>query len=142
MIHKIGDKVRVVNPYSGGDFEVGDVVTIVRIGDEDGFEPNCYGAISPHDGSLWYLNEDEVAPIGLLPCPFCGSTKLKIDQKTSSSTKRNNETKRSDKLVVVTVRCNKCHTRGPTTSMWSGQFDRPIEALSEAAAEAWNRRST
>lgn len=39
-----------------------------------------------------------------LPCPFCGSTKLKVDQKTSSNTKWNSETGRCDKLVVVTVR--------------------------------------
>lgn len=38
----------------------------------------------------------------LKPCPFCGSTKLKVDQKTSSNTKWNPETRRCDKLVVVT----------------------------------------
>lgn len=38
-----------------------------------------------------------------LPCPFCGSTKLKVDQKTSSNTKWNSETGRCDKLVVVNV---------------------------------------
>lgn len=36
-----------------------------------------------------------------LPCPFCGSTKLKVDQKTSSNAKWNSETRRCDKLVVV-----------------------------------------
>ena len=77
----------------------------------------------------------------LLPCPFCGSTKLKIDQKTSSNTKFNNETKRCDKLVVVTVRCNKCHARGPTMSMYAGSYDRPTKALEEKAIEAWNTRS-
>lgn len=34
-----------------------------------------------------------------LPCPFCGSTKLKVDQKTSSNTKWNSETGRCDKQV-------------------------------------------
>ena len=49
--------------------------------------------------------EDTDARIKLkpLPCPFCGSTKLKVDQKTSSNTKWNSETRRCDKLVVVTV---------------------------------------
>ena len=77
----------------------------------------------------------------LLPCPFCGGTKLKIDQKTSSSTKWNSEKKRVDKLVVVTVRCNKCHTRGPTTSMYAGWSDSPRIALEEKAADAWNTRT-
>ena len=40
----------------------------------------------------------------LKPCPFCGSTKLKIDQKKSSTTKWNKETSRLEKLAVVTVR--------------------------------------
>ena len=76
----------------------------------------------------------------LKPCPFCGSTKLKVDWKTSSSTKWNPETKRLDKLVVVTVRCNRCHTRGPTTSMWGGWYDRPEQVLADAAVEKWNER--
>ena len=75
-----------------------------------------------------------------LPCPFCGSTKLKVDQKTSSNTKWNSETGRCDKLVVVTVRCNKCHTRGPTVSMYAGWYDRPTQVLNNAAIEAWNQR--
>lgn len=76
----------------------------------------------------------------LLPCPFCGSTKLKVDQKASSNTKWNPETGRCDKLVVVTVRCNKCHTRGPTVSMYAGWYDRPAQVLNNAAIEAWNQR--
>lgn len=75
-----------------------------------------------------------------LPCPFCGSTKLKVDQKTSSNTKWNSETGRCDKLVVVTVRCNKCHTRGPTVSIYAGWYDRPTQVLNNAAIEAWNQR--
>lgn len=31
-----------------------------------------------------------------LPCPFCGSTKLKVDQKASSNTKWNPKTGRCD----------------------------------------------
>lgn len=77
----------------------------------------------------------------LKPCPFCGGTKLKIDQKTSSTTKWNKETGRLEKLVVVTVRCNKCHTRGPTTSMYASYYDRPTKLLEEKAIDAWNRRT-
>lgn len=76
----------------------------------------------------------------LLPCPFCRGTKLKIEQKTSSTTRWNSETKHSDKLVVVTVRCNKCHTRGPTTSMYAGWRDDPVKTLEAKAIELWNTR--
>lgn len=74
-------------------------------------------------------------------CPFCGSVKLKIDQKTSGRGKFNPETKRMDKLVVVTVRCNKCHARGPTTSIYvdTWRMD-PTKLLEEQAIAAWNRR--
>ena len=77
----------------------------------------------------------------LKPCPFCGGTKLKVDQKTSSSSKWNSEKRMLDKLIVVTVRCNRCHTRGPTTSLWGNWIDNPIETLGGAAIEAWNRRA-
>lgn len=60
MRFKIGNKVRVVNPYSGGNFEDGDIVEIVQIGFED---EDCYGAISPYDNIMWFLQEDEVAPV-------------------------------------------------------------------------------
>ena len=55
MKHKVGVKVRVVQCYSVGNFDVGDVVEIIQIGDDDGCDPDCYGAISPHDGLKWYL---------------------------------------------------------------------------------------
>lgn len=65
MRFKVGAKVRVKNVYSGGNFDDGDVVTIKQIGNED--ESDCYGAISPYDGLMWYLNEDEVEAM----CDFC-----------------------------------------------------------------------
>ena len=77
----------------------------------------------------------------LLPCPFCGSTKLKIDQKKGNDVKWNRETGRQEKFVVVTVRCNKCHTRGPTTSMYASYYDSPTKALQEKAIEVWNTRT-
>lgn len=58
MRFNVGTKVVCTNVYSGGEFDDGDVVTVAQIGCED--DPDCYGAISPHDGRMWYLNEDEV----------------------------------------------------------------------------------
>ena len=60
MKYKIGSRVRVTNPYSGGIFDDGDIVTIEQIGCED--QPDCYGAISPYDNMMWFLNENEVQP--------------------------------------------------------------------------------
>lgn len=62
MRFKVGNKVRVVKPYSGGNFDDGDIVTIEQIGDGD-FTDECYGAISPYDNIMWFLQEDEVAPM-------------------------------------------------------------------------------
>ena len=61
MKFKVGSKVRVKNVYSGGNFDDGDIVTIKQIDNED--KPNCYGAISPYDGLMWYLNEDEIEAV-------------------------------------------------------------------------------
>lgn len=58
MRFKVRTKVVCTNVHNGGDFDNGDVVEIVQIGCED--DPDCYGAISPHDGHLWYLYDDEV----------------------------------------------------------------------------------
>lgn len=59
MRFKVGSNVCVKNVYSGGNFANGDIVTITQIGDGDG-DSDCYGAISPWDGMMWYLREDEV----------------------------------------------------------------------------------
>lgn len=63
MKFKVGDKVRVCNPYSGSDFEDGDIVTIIGIGDDDGYNPDCYKAILDEDRYPWYLQEDEVCAV-------------------------------------------------------------------------------
>ena len=44
----------------------------------------------------------------LMPCPFCGGTSLKVDTKTSYH-------QRLGYRYTASVRCNKCHARGPTT---------------------------
>lgn len=58
MRFNVGQKVRVKEVCSGGNFEEGDIVEITGIGFED--ETDCYAAISPYDGETWYLDEDEV----------------------------------------------------------------------------------
>lgn len=60
MKYPVGTKLVVKEVYSGGNFCVGNVVTVSCIGFDDDLD--CYGAISPHDGLMWYLGEGEVAP--------------------------------------------------------------------------------
>ena len=76
----------------------------------------------------------------LKPCPFCGGTKLKIDSKKGNNF-RFVEGKKEE-YHVVTVRCNKCHTRGPTVSIYTrvGQYN-AAKIMEYAAIEAWNRRA-
>lgn len=63
MRFRVGQEIKVKCVKSGGNFRPGDIVEIIQIGDDDGYDMECYGAISPWDGYKWYLNEDEVEPI-------------------------------------------------------------------------------
>ena len=80
----------------------------------------------------------------LKPCPFCGSTKLKIDKKSKPVHYKN------ICYVTVSVRCNCCHGRGGTVSgeIRGGLAAAPIsdnlttyDNLRIKAVEAWNRRT-
>lgn len=75
-------------------------------------------------------------------CPFCGSKKLKVDHKKQSTFKYI-EGKRYS-FFSVTVRCNKCHARGPTVSVSvptsSLQYS-VDDTLKDKAIESWNTRA-
>lgn len=73
-------------------------------------------------------------PIILDYCPFCGSTNLKIDSKRKSVSFKGCH-------CSVSVRCMKCHARGPTVSikMPYGQYDERT-ICAEAAKAEWNTR--
>lgn len=68
------------------------------------------------------------------PCPFCGNTKLKVDSKhhgTHYYTGTNS----------ATVRCNKCHARGPTASCKVEKGKRYVDEYTmQRAVELWNER--
>lgn len=81
----------------------------------------------------------------LKPCPFCGSTKLKIERKRSRNVGRT-------EMHTYSVRCNVCHARGSTVSgrimsdPWAlcsqtSEWFMTDEMLEEKAVEAWNRRA-
>lgn len=92
-----------------------------------------------------------MAELKLLPCPFCGSTKLKIESKRTKAGYTG-----INALVeqeTHSVRCNVCHARGGACGgkvihscidvykdnmpIWASTS----EELQEKAIEAWNRRS-
>jgi Lar family restriction alleviation protein len=73
--------------------------------------------------------------VEILPCPFCGNTKLKVESKHNGRTCHVG-------THSATVRCGKCHARGPTASckvekgLWSAD-----KATEQKAIELWNRRN-
>lgn len=73
--------------------------------------------------------------IYLKPCPFCGSTSVKIHGK-------HNGKKSGSGTHSATVRCNCCHARGPAASC-KVTVDSPYSADEETkryAADLWNAR--
>lgn len=88
----------------------------------------------------------------LKPCPFCGSTKLKLDKKQTKAGYTG-----IDALVeqkTYSVRCNVCHARGGSAGgkVICSRLDvyrdnmpnwaTTKEELQRKAIDAWNRRAT
>lgn len=65
MRFKVGQKVRVVKPYSYSDFHDGEIVEVVGIVPLAYYGRDCYKAVSCEnkDKDWWCLCEDEVEPI-------------------------------------------------------------------------------
>lgn len=70
--------------------------------------------------------------IELKPCPFCGSTKLKVESK-------HNGAHYYQGTHSASVRCGKCHARGPTVSckVETGRHS-ASEETKQKAADLWN----
>lgn len=96
----------------------------------------CCGAVIPEGTQVCRLCSKKIAETkpAIAPCPFCGNTKLKVESKHNG--KWSNTGTHS-----ATVRCSKCHARGPTASCkvsesrWSAN-----EATEQRAIELWNER--
>lgn len=76
-------------------------------------------------------------------CPFCGGDKLKVDSKVSNQINIINGNRY--KTYTASVRCNKCHSRGPTVSgqvlCGSQQHMFEIQKMLEIEAyKQWNIR--
>lgn len=66
------------------------------------------------------------------PCPFCGNTKLKVESK-------HHGTHYYTGTHSATVRCSKCHAKGPTASckVEKGKYHAD-EETKQRAIELWN----
>lgn len=72
-------------------------------------------------------------------CPFCGKLKIKVDSKKSNSFRYTNGIR--EDLHTASVRCNCCHARGPTISIWLKSGTCNVKGLlEEKAIELWNSR--
>lgn len=77
----------------------------------------------------------------LKKCPFCGGDELKVESKVGSGC--NDCRVKDGKLQErhsVSVRCNKCHARGPVVFVWLnwGGYAAPVGKLRDEAIRAWN----
>ena len=70
----------------------------------------------------------------IIPCPFCGGTKLKVESK-------HNGRHYYEGTHSATVRCNKCHARGPTASCKVEKGKLYVDEYTmQRAVELWNER--
>lgn len=69
-----------------------------------------------------------------IPCPFCGNTKLKVESKHHGY-------HYYEGTHSASVRCSKCHARGPTASckVEKGKYHTD-EETNRRAIELWNER--
>lgn len=96
----------------------------------------------------------EITELKLEPCPFCASTKLKLDKKSKHA--GYNGLDWPVKYNTYSVRCNVCHARGgsvggkviPHFNFFKGDMNLHLpewattdEELREKAISAWNRRA-
>ena len=80
------------------------------------------------------MRKPEVIEEGILPCPFCGNTKLKVDSKHNGHWSTTG-------THSATVRCSKCHARGPTASCKvAPHLYGADEVTKQKAIELWNKR--
>ena len=68
----------------------------------------------------------------LKPCPFCGSTNLKLEKKRTVY--------KGHKAYVASIRCNCCHARGGTVTNLTIPYA-VKEDVENTAYQLWNRRN-
>ena len=73
------------------------------------------------------------------PCPFCGSTKLKI-AKRNGAAKFNLENQRLETKITLSVNCNKCFARGAIITALTPMDNESLELLKSKVIDEWNKR--
>ena len=109
--------------------------------------PDLKGDPSLHDISCPVGNEPCWRPYNesvkgyATECPFCGSTKLKLDSKKINSPRYLGPGKWEDGHTG-SIRCNSCHARGPTVTVWVPRHTLGgiHEMLKAAVLSKWNDR--
>ena len=81
----------------------------------------------------------------LKPCPFCGSTRLKIESKRGKISYYEKDGMMPWQNVKYSVRCNACHARGGVAStdlpvVQLGDYQKKVVEAKGKAVEMWNRR--
>lgn len=91
----------------------------------------CCGAVIPEGRQVCPSCE---AMTTIASCPFCGSTKLKVESKHHGM-------HYYEGTHSATVRCKKCHARGPTASckVERGKYHAD-NYTKQRAIELWNER--
>lgn len=77
------------------------------------------------------------------PCPFCGYSNIKVISKRKDGWKEQQQVK----VYSHYCSCNRCHARGPVTTVtlpylspWS-VIDKEVDANKEKAIDLWNQAS-
>ena len=77
----------------------------------------------------------ETTEMNILPCPFCGNQKLMVESKHHGH-------HYYEGTHSATVRCSKCHARGPTASCKVTRDQMRVdEDTKQRAIELWNGRA-
>lgn len=76
-------------------------------------------------------------------CPFCGSTNIKLETKSSKNVTLSERYDGYKIRVTGSIRCNKCFSRGPTCHIVSKDSTLTTEQrslLESMAYNNWNKR--
>ena len=74
-------------------------------------------------------------------CPYCGSEKLKVDSKKQNHMKYDKQSGKYMEVHTGSMRCNCCHSRGPTVSVTVPvNTYNVLEQVKAAVIQKWNDR--
>lgn len=78
--------------------------------------------------------------IPIKPCPFCGSTSVRVAYKDLLVVAENELGQKKIKAKSY-VMCNKCFARSKPFIITAEKYNQPYELMKKTAIENWNKRS-